>query len=262
VSIEAPSVRALRPELPVFVLLAGLGCAPQWPAPEAGLPRVAISTRADLVVALKGPPDVLENIVRLGLLAAQGPRVAPLLRAVAADERAGVEARGNAIVALSLLFDSSLLPLMVDLARRPGPLQGPALNALSFSPHDTACGFWRSVLQGPPSGLVFGIALGGIRYCAEADTALVQAILRRETSFGTRETGGRSMALLHLPIADRYRLTPLEGNYPPTGSYRPPPRFAAEIRKAACGGTCPPDLVLKPSRVAELRSPWDRGELR
>ena len=146
------------------------------------LPRIRITSRKDLTVALVGVPDVYESRARLGLIAAQGSALLPWLRAIARDE----------------------------------------------TERDR------------------------IRFCgAPADIPLIQAALQQGVACG-REAGERSIVELRNPLAIRYLHTPLEGNYPPTGTFRPPPEAAAEIRAQLCDGPCPPGMVVLPSTVAKL----------
>jgi hypothetical protein len=164
--------------------------------------------------------------------------------------------RANALTVLGLQLDSMSVSTMVELTRRQGPLRVAAYNALSWSPYPEACAFWRAILRDPAvNNAVVDMALGGIRHCGnEADIALIERALPRGNGLGLRKIADRSIELLLLPVADRYRRSHLEGNYPPTGTYRPPPRIAAEIRARACDGPCAPGLVLSPSDVARIRN--------
>jgi hypothetical protein len=253
-------VRHLSPSVLSFAVLLSFATsvavsaslAPQ----EESLPVVAIASRVDLVRTLSGSPFLDESSVRLGLLAAQGSAIGPFLRQVLRDENEAAIIRENAISVLGLMLDSSDVSTIVEYASRTGPIQNAALNALTHSPYPAACVFWRAVLLDPSShSSAPSVVLTGIRYCgSEDDVPLVRRFLQWDRSFGAREVAERTMTLLGQPVADRYRLTWLEGNYPPTGTYRPPPKLAAEIRTQACGGPCPVGAVLSPAATARLRS--------
>jgi hypothetical protein len=218
---------------------------------------VRIATESDLVATLRGEPDLFESRARLGLLAAQGPEILPWLRTIVSDDGQPDLVRANALGVLALLLDSASVPGIVTLARDPGPLRAPALNALLWFPYPEACAFWRGVLREPTGkGAAVGVALGGIRFCGTpADIPLVESVLRWDRTFGAREVAERTIARLREPLAERYRGTQLEGNYPPSGTYRAPPEVAAEIGAQVCGGSCPIGLVIEPDAVARLRRP-------
>jgi hypothetical protein len=216
------------------------------------LPTIQITSRKDLTDALVGVPDPYS--ARLGLIAAQGDTLLSLFRAIAWDETEEEVVRANAITVLGLLLDSASVPLMVELTRREGGLQTAAFSVLAYSPYSEACVFWRSILQDPSahSGTLI-LALSAIRFCGTpADIPLIRAVLRGRVSPGYGEVGERSIVELRNPPAIRYLHTPLEGNFPPTGTYRPPPDVAAEIRAQLCDGPCPPGMVVLPSTVAKL----------
>jgi hypothetical protein len=243
--------------LPVLVIMSmAVSGRPEATQQEDQIPRVVIATRGDLVVALQGRPDLFESRLRLGLLAAQGPRLLPLLRAIVQDESESDRTRANAIGVLGLMLDSSSVPFFIDLiSRDPWPLQAAAYNALVTSPYPEACALWRSILRNWENrGVGPSMALSGIRFCdTETDIPLVQMLVPRLTP-GLRLIAERSIEELRKPLPERYRLTQLEGNYPPTGTYRPPPRIADEIRAQLCGGPCPHGAVVQPSALARLHN--------
>jgi hypothetical protein len=239
----------------VVALLSVLMPGPVHAQGDSAIPRIDITSHADLIESLTGSPDLYESRVRLGLIAAQGAELVGALRQIAADGHESDLVRANALSVLGLLHDSSSVSLMIALAPGPGPLRASALNALSMSPYPETCAYWRFVLRNPEGkGGALGVALGGIRFCGnEGDIPLIESVLLWDRTFGAREVAGRTISELRRPVAERYRGTALEGNYPPTGVYRPPPQIAAAIRKQLCAEGCAPGMVLPPSAVARRR---------
>jgi hypothetical protein len=251
--MRCPCRTFTTPRLVLGGLIALLGSVtPGGAQQQEILPTIQITSREDLTEALVGSPDLYS--ARLGLIAAQGDTLLSLFRAIAWDETEAEVVRANAIAVLGLLLDSASVPQMVELTRREGLLQTAAFNVLAYSPYSGACVFWRSILRNPSahSGTLI-LALSAIRFCGTAaDIPLIRAVLRGMVSPGYSDVGERSIVELRNPVAIRYLHTPLEGNFPPMGTYRPPPEIAAEIRAQLCDGACAPGMVVLPSTVAKL----------
>jgi hypothetical protein len=223
---------------------------------DASIPRVELSTRADLVQVLRGDPDVEQSGIRFALLAAQGREIVPRLHAILTDETEDGIVRVNALRVLGFVLDSSSVRIVLQYASRPGPFRVWAHATLQRFPYAEACEYWRSVLRDPSlhNSSTTHYALSGIRFCGnEADQAIVEAYVARGVSRGTRETADFVISRLRMPVVDRYRNTDVEGNYPPTGDYKPPPALAARIRQQLCGGPCAAGLVVQASAVTKLR---------
>jgi hypothetical protein len=221
------------------------------------VPRVALATRADLVQALRGDPDVERSAPRFALIAAQGRSIVPRLHDILTDETEDGVARVNALQVLGFVLDSSSVHVVLKYATGPGPLRGWAHATLQLFPYPEACEYWRSVLRDPSihQSSVASYALSGIRFCGnEADVGLVESYVDRGVSRGTRQRADFTINSLRQPMAERYRNTDFEGNYPPSGYYRPPPALAAKIREQLCGGPCAAGLVVQPSAVARLQT--------
>lgn len=81
-----------------------------------------------------------------------------------ADPQTGAVVRSNIIYVLGMEMHPSTVEPLLEIARRPGPLQSAAWTALQAFPDHDVCEFWRESLRDPrASGGVFSeIAMVGV----------------------------------------------------------------------------------------------------